>query len=829
MDGLLVVGQDLFCDGLREYPAYSDFSLHQSLRATECLQTAEDMEYKAQTKPSSPKSEFLTPNSATQSQTTESEVNLELDVEQLHFETKPGQSIVKRMAVRNTGTTSVYCSWSERNHTNGDVFHWSNDENVILPGENHVFTFHFKAKQTGLFLKEFSLRTKPNVCGSFILKLEGKCTKSDVGSIERGILMKTLKNRGFKRDMEDLIHCLVAGVKPREIPESEMRKLFYDLNKNPQLYYYREYHKEFLQLSQSMISSFRRRRRNQAIWDYKVQTLKDWLVHLEKPLRLEFHNSIVNLEQKAMRRPTPNPQNCEIMSQILMATLNEIPVLSFQAKEQRARDFEEEKRLEALEKENAKREKEKERERQKLEKNDEDEEEDDEEDEENEEEEEEDEEVREQKRRELEISERRKAFALLRKIFASHLSTSLLRFPSKSPQPFEDRKPWFYSVAFGWVNFCYECLPLKLLESSPMQDQKISHIFGNAEHTLISCTNPSRVWLFTNKEPDPSLLKSRNEKEEEEVDEEDEEEEEESDEEEEEEDEEEKWKPEGVEIEDFREFKLKHLSLTVKSIYAVTTSGALFKYDKESKQLQNVMCNTKSICMNQTESVGFIIQENRVLSFGTNMDLLGVEEKSEEEYQTILESENIIDIQIGTNHCCALASDGGVFSWGAGGASGLKEPAKIPTKLSWEDDETMSDLSNIQSVITNSYTTMVLTNDGKVYEWGQLSCTSEESEIKESAEPQRIPFDEKITSIACGKSHFSCVTETGAVYSWGSGASKSLGISALDDEPDVEPGDRKVKNRLSPIRLSFAKDFEVKTVRAFHNSTIFSTQNLEDT
>jgi alpha-tubulin suppressor-like RCC1 family protein len=72
----------------------------------------------------------------------------------------------------------------------------------------------------------------------------------------------------------------------------------------------------------------------------------------------------------------------------------------------------------------------------------------------------------------------------------------------------------------------------------------------------------------------------------------------------------------------------------------------------------------------------------------------------------------------------------------------------------------------IQVALGNSHT-LILTEAGRVYSWGEVHVTKDQqSETSENFGPYPVPFDEKVTFIDCGFDFCLVVTISGAVYNW---------------------------------------------------------------
>ncbi|CAL1390883.1 unnamed protein product [Linum trigynum] len=132
-----------------------------------------------------------------------------------------------------------------------------------------------------------------------------------------------------------------------------------------------------------------------------------------------------------------------------------------------------------------------------------------------------------------------------------------------------------------------------------------------------------------------------------------------------------------------------------------------------------------------------------------------------------------------------LTKDGKIWNWGANSNYELGRGNKIggwkPEPIRHLDDVCVTQIA------CGGYHSLALTDDGKVLSWGfgghgQLGHPSNQN--------QKVPVvidalaDQRVTYIACGGSSSAAVTDDGKLYTWGNNRDFQLGVAGL---PEVQP------------------------------------------
>lgn len=146
-----------------------------------------------------------------------------------------------------------------------------------------------------------------------------------------------------------------------------------------------------------------------------------------------------------------------------------------------------------------------------------------------------------------------------------------------------------------------------------------------------------------------------------------------------------------------------------------------------------------------------------------------------------------------------LTQEGQLWNWGAnsnyelgrGDKVGGWKPQPIPS---------LQDVRIIQ-IASGGYHSLALTDDGKVLSWGY----GQHGQLGHSSiENQKIPTviealaDEHVIYIACGGSSSAAITDNGKLYMWGNAKDSQLGVPGL---PETQPLPVEVKFLMEDDRL----------------------------
>eukprot|EP00058_Branchiostoma_floridae_P005097 XP_002590585.1 hypothetical protein BRAFLDRAFT_123620 [Branchiostoma floridae] len=217
----------------------------------------------------------------------------------------------------------------------------------------------------------------------------------------------------------------------------------------------------------------------------------------------------------------------------------------------------------------------------------------------------------------------------------------------------------------------------------------------------------------------------------------------------------------------------------------VPETGAIFTFGK-SKFAENISSKfwirNDRICAVACgdEHTALVTENGRLYTFGSNdwgqLGLGHTKTASKPSCVKSLKHEKAKLVACGRSHTLIATGDGKVYVWGGGseGQLGLGEDTTECTEPTLLDFD-----SKAISVSCGYYHTAVVTEDGNLYtfgetEYGKLGLNN--SDLDSSDTPQKVTgIKEKVKFVVCGGGHTTAIAESGAVYTFGNGASGQLG------------------------------------------------------
>lgn len=186
----------------------------------------------------------------------------------------------------------------------------------------------------------------------------------------------------------------------------------------------------------------------------------------------------------------------------------------------------------------------------------------------------------------------------------------------------------------------------------------------------------------------------------------------------------------------------------------------------------------------------------------------------------VMANVKVTQIATGGTHTLALASGGACFSWGNndGGALGRKVDKQADPDAEYEPGKVELPLDvKVIMVSTGDSHGAALTESGAVWAWGSFRTTNGEWAFNPNtldAKKTMFPFqiytptssNERVKTITSGVDHMLALTQQGAVYSWGCSEKGRLGRFGEDEAEDNDRASDALKKRLlTPGRVSFGK------------------------
>ncbi|XP_053317578.1 probable E3 ubiquitin-protein ligase HERC6 [Spea bombifrons] len=155
-----------------------------------------------------------------------------------------------------------------------------------------------------------------------------------------------------------------------------------------------------------------------------------------------------------------------------------------------------------------------------------------------------------------------------------------------------------------------------------------------------------------------------------------------------------------------------------------------------------------------------------------------------------LEAQMIVDVSCGKNHSVAVCNQGDVYTWGEGtegelGAGTLKQTNPIPKRI--------TGLSNIKilQISCGDYHSIVLTEDGRVFSWGQNNAgqLGLGKQTPNQASPQLVKSLTGIplVQVNAGGSQSFALSMLGTVFVWGRNNAGQLGFKADSSKAIFKP------------------------------------------
>ena len=188
------------------------------------------------------------------------------------------------------------------------------------------------------------------------------------------------------------------------------------------------------------------------------------------------------------------------------------------------------------------------------------------------------------------------------------------------------------------------------------------------------------------------------------------------------------------------------------------------------------LSNVTSISCGVTHAIAFAKNSNKIYVWGTNhFGELGLgDNKNYNRPTELFLPLNVLKIRCGQHHTIALSASGKLFVWGENSSCELglgdRTHRNIPHELLLED-------KIVIGVSCGMSHTMVLTNRGEIYGWGDNASGQLESIYDSSyvSIPTKISLD-KIMFVSCGAFHTIAVTIYNDIFVWGYNEMGQLGI-----------------------------------------------------
>lgn len=198
--------------------------------------------------------------------------------------------------------------------------------------------------------------------------------------------------------------------------------------------------------------------------------------------------------------------------------------------------------------------------------------------------------------------------------------------------------------------------------------------------------------------------------------------------------------------------------------------------------------------------------------------------------QEKFENEKIVQIATADDTSYALTASGSVYAWGESDKGMLCDGKTSPQDSALPDlmpTPAKTLLTNAKKISAEGSTAMALTQDGKVYVWGNLQSgqggspemakwSSAPVEIVKTYDVAGAETQSVITDILCGGSTNFLLSADGGVYAFGAGGSGELGFNVSDAEKAGNPYVQMPK-MIVPTKIVFYEPLSIEKITAQNN------------
>nr|XP_054591022.1 retinitis pigmentosa GTPase regulator b [Nothobranchius furzeri] len=239
----------------------------------------------------------------------------------------------------------------------------------------------------------------------------------------------------------------------------------------------------------------------------------------------------------------------------------------------------------------------------------------------------------------------------------------------------------------------------------------------------------------------------------------------------------------------------------------IPDSGAVFTFGK-SKFAENIPSKfwlkndvPQTIACGD-EHTALITENGKLFMFGSNnWGQLGLGSKLTVNKPTCvkaLKSEKVCLVACGRNHSIICTAQGRVFSCG-GNSEGQLGLGDCEERTTFQRVGFFDSHGPIRMLAAGSNTSAALTDDGKLFMWGdntegQIGLGKE----SQASSPQEVSVGRPISWVSCGYYHSALVTVDGALYTFGERDSGKLGLGTEQLSAHRLP--QRVKNIKAPVR-----------------------------
>jgi hypothetical protein len=163
-----------------------------------------------------------------------------------------------------------------------------------------------------------------------------------------------------------------------------------------------------------------------------------------------------------------------------------------------------------------------------------------------------------------------------------------------------------------------------------------------------------------------------------------------------------------------------------------------------------------------------------------NNSQLGINDEQVQHNRPVLvpfpDNEKPVRVCCGSDFSTAISASGKLYAWGRGNEIGLGAPdavARVPTQVKFGPDAPCHVVVDVACGMAHA---LAITQDGKVYGWGENPRSQVVGELPSLATPTLIPLPGEICRVFAGSQRSFALTKNGELLAWGGNDYGALGL-----------------------------------------------------
>jgi len=206
-----------------------------------------------------------------------------------------------------------------------------------------------------------------------------------------------------------------------------------------------------------------------------------------------------------------------------------------------------------------------------------------------------------------------------------------------------------------------------------------------------------------------------------------------------------------------------------------------------------------AVCQSSNVTV-LLGEQGAVYTYGSNegkKSLLGHGDEADRETPTQIESFKetaAVQVACGASFCAILSKEGKVWYWGE--ISTEKKGKTVPTEV----DSFATEEDIVKQLITADNSFFCVTEKGAVYSWGaNPSSILGHGDAKDQKAPKEIEAlsEKRVVSLSIGAGHVVCLSASGEAFAWGDCSAGQMGPPAKEEVEEEDNKKKKAKKGAS--------------------------------